>query len=75
MIFSGCVYILMGTSLCKYGLNRSLGGARQNFCNETTCRLVQKVLYIQSNFVFDFLNNAITHQLVTMQGKVLKKSK
>ena len=62
MIFSGCVYILMGTVLYKYEWNRSLdnkiyevpplldGGARQNFCNETI--LVQKVVYIQSNFAF-----------------------
>ena len=40
------------------------------FCNETI--LVQKVVYIQSNFAFGFFNNALPHQLVTMQGKVLK---
>ena len=40
------------------------------FCNETV--LVQKVVYIQSNSAFGFLNNALPHQLVTMQGKVLK---
>ena len=48
-----------------------MSGARQNFCNETI--LVQKkVVYIQSNFAFVFLNDALPHQLVTMQGKVLK---
>ena len=47
-----------------------MSGARQKFCNETI--LVQKVVYIQSKFAFDFLNNALLHQLVTMQGKVLK---
>ena len=47
-----------------------LSGAHQKFCYETI--LVQKVVYIQSNFAFVFLNNAIPHQLVTMQGKVLK---
>ena len=40
------------------------------FCNETI--LVQKVVYIQSNFAFVLLHNALPHQLVTMQGKVLK---
>ena len=40
------------------------------FCNETI--LVQKVVYIQSNFAFIFLNKAFPHQLVTMQGKMLK---
>ena len=48
----------------------ALSGARQLFCNETI--LVQKVVYIQSNFAFVFLNNSLPHQLVTMQGKVLK---
>ena len=43
---------------------------REHFCNETI--LVQKVVYIQSNFAFVFLNNALPYQLVTMQGKVLK---
>ena len=47
-----------------------MSGARHNFCNETI--LVQKLVYIQSNFNFVFLNNALPHQLVTMQGKVLK---
>ena len=87
MIFSGCAYILIGTILHKYGWNCSLdnkfinlyltvcryvgvSGARQNFCNETI--LVQKVVYIQSNFGYVFLNNALPLQLVTMQGKVLK---
>ena len=69
----------MGTIFYKYGWNRSLdnkiyepshdgmsgvSGARQNFCNETI--LVQKVAYIQSNFAFVFLNNALPYQLVTM---------
>ena len=39
------------------------------FCNETI--LVHKVVYIQSNFAFSFLN-ALPNQLVTMQAKVLK---
>ena len=39
-----------------------------NFVTETI--LVQKEVYIQTNFVFS--NNALQHQLVTMQGKVLK---
>ena len=83
MIFSGCVYILMGTILYKYGWKRSLDNKFMNldlkvclherrtsfFCNETI--LVQKVLYVQSNFAFVFLSNALPHQLVTMQGKVL----
>ena len=47
-----------------------MSGARQKFCYETI--LVQKVVYIQSKFASDFLNNALLHQLVTMQGKVLK---
>ena len=74
----------MGTILYKYGWNHSLdnklwtftwryvGVERRTsiFCNETI--LVQKVVYIQSNFAFVFLNNSLPHQLVTMQGKVLK---
>ena len=44
------------------------------FLNETI--LVQKVVsigpYIQSSFAFLFLNNTLSHQLVTMQGKVFK---
>ena len=39
------------------------------FCNETI--LVQKVVYFNQILLF-FLNNALPHQLVTMQGKVLK---
>ena len=84
MIFSGCVYILIVTILHKYGRNRSLDNNFMNlflticrrerrtskFCNETI--LVQKVVYVQSNFAFVFLTNALSHQLVTMQGKVLK---
>ena len=64
MIFSGCIYILMGTILYKYGWNRSLNNKfmnlyltvcrrerrTSNFFNETM--LVQKVVYIQSNFAF-----------------------
>ena len=34
-----------------------MDGARQFFCNETIP--VQKVAYIQSNFAFVFLNNAL----------------
>ena len=40
------------------------------FCNETI--LVKKVVYIQSNLAFVFFNNALPHQLVSMQGKLLK---
>ena len=32
----------------------------RNFCNETI--LVQKVVYIQSNFAFALVNNALPHQ-------------
>ena len=39
---------------------------RETFCNETI--LVQKVVCIQSNFAFLFLNNALPHQLVTIKG-------
>ena len=74
----------MGTILYKYGWNRRLDNKFMNlystvcrrerrtsfFCNETI--LIQKVVYIQSNFAFVFLNNALSHQLVTMQGKALK---
>ena len=41
-----------------------MSGARQKICNETI--LVQKVVYIQSNFAFVFLNNALPHRQVTM---------
>ena len=84
MIFSGCVYILMGPILYKYGWTRNLDNKLMNvylmvcrherrtskLCNETI--LVQKVVYIQSNFAFVFLNNALPHQQVTIKGKVLK---
>ena len=71
----------MFTILYKYGWNRSLDNKFMNlyltvcwpewrtsifFFNETI--LVQKVVYIQSNFAFGFLNNALPHQLVTTQG-------
>ena len=66
MIFSGCVYILIGTILYKYGWNRSLDNKFMNvyltvcqrerrtskFCNETF--LDQKVVYIQSHLAFAF---------------------
>ena len=84
MIFSGCVYILMRTILYKYGWDRSLDYKFMSpylmvcrrerrtsiLCYETI--LVQKVVYIQSNFAFGFLNDALPHQQVNMQGKVLK---
>ena len=47
-----------------------MSGARQKFCNETI--LVQKVVYISSKFAFVFLDNAIQHQLVAMQGNMSK---
>ena len=74
----------MGTILYKYGWNRNLDNNFMNlylrvcwrerrtsiFCNETI--LFQKVVYIQSNFALVFFNNALPHQLASMQGKVLK---
>ena len=71
MIFSGCVNILMGTILYKYGWNHSLDNKfmnlnltvyrrerrTSNFLNKTI--IVQKVVYIQSNFVFVFFKQCI----------------
>ena len=48
-----------------------MSGARQNYFGNETIE-VQKVVYIQSNFAFVILNHLISHQLITIQGKVLK---
>ena len=83
MIFSGCVYILMGTILYKYGWNLSLDSKFMNLYL-TVCqpeRHTSKFLLYSSSspkgsvhlikFHNCILNNAFLHQLVTMQGNVL----
>ena len=65
MIFSGCFYILVGTILLIYGWNCTLDNKIMNLYLTVCWRewrmskflydtIVQKIVYIQSNFAFFF---------------------
>ena len=84
MILKGCVYIHIGNILYKYGWNRSLDNKFMNLYLRVCPREQRTSKYFQLNlsspkgsvhlinFRCCISNNALPHQLVTMQGKVLK---
>ena len=84
MIFKGCVYIHMGNILYKYGRNLSLNNTFINLYLTVCQRGRRTSKYFQWNtsspkgsvhlikFRCWISNNALSHQLVPMQGKVLK---
>ena len=86
MIFKGCVYIHMGNSLYKYGWNRSFDNKFMNLYLTVCLRERRTSKYFQRNssspkgsvhsikFCCCISYNALPHQLVSMQGKVLKIS-
>ena len=84
MMFKGCVYIHRGNIFYKYGWNRSLDNKFMNLY-VTVCPHERRTSkYFQWNsscpkgsvhlakFRCCISNNALPHQLVTMQGKVSK---
>ena len=84
MIFKGCVYIHRGNILYKYGMNRSKDNTFMDLYFVVCPRERRNVKYFQLNSSSPkgsvhliqlrccISNNALPHQLVNMQGKVLK---